>query len=615
MFRLEDRQLHILLFLILGTSIVLFSILGIGKLPVLDEQGGVEGMTDFSEGWICSYETDDMEKYQEYQSTEDNSSDSKDKIIREVVSFPDKLSVAQGKTLSLFHQVPDMTLSTMYLLMETNRENVKVFVGEDILYQSSEKEAKLPSYHMIPVPLKYKNQMLTIEITGTSGKKVLVNAIYTGTRNQLWVTLLQESGLEIIGSAVAICISLGMLLVYGMMKNTWWQKKLLLYSGLEGMLLGCLFILNSNILLVLTGWNYGIYLLRCCTVILAAIMHLLIIRRFLYKKKVLALLDTGILVFGVYYISAMVLQAFSLVQFDTIYAIGQGLFGISILLYTAALGVSIYDYGQKEGKPVLFANAILILCVVLQLIMQFSGREISFNDIYIPAGFGIYLLFIWGMGLKQALFVKPKKEMTGSNEEAIRMQVVEQLNPNLLFASFHTLQNLIKSGSEKSVRMIYYISVYIRNNLKALEQPGEIIPFENELEHIIAYLQLQKTRNVNLNFAMECKVKEFFVPRHSIEPMVENAVKYGVAGHGNKGNIAIRTYMRAEGYAIQVIDDGIGFDTKQLKRQSPTALLNLLDELKNKCQAQTEVISKEGKGTVITIILPMLENELMEDSE
>ncbi|MDE5864252.1 MAG: histidine kinase, partial [Lachnospiraceae bacterium] len=217
------------------------------------------------------------------------------------------------------------------------------------------------------------------------------------------------------------------------------------------------------------------------------------------------------------------------------------------------------------------------------------------------------------LGLKQAFYVKPEREVIPYDEAEVRERIVDQLNPNLLFASFQSLQNLIKSGSTASVKMIYYISVYLRGNLQAVELSGEMIDFEEELEHIIAYLQLQKTRNGNLNFALECKVKEFKVPRHSLVPMVENAVKYGIAGKGDQGNIVIRTYLRAEGYAIQVIDDGIGFDQSILKRNSPTALLSLSDLLEQKCNAMMEIISKEGKGTVITIVLPMLDNESEEE--
>lgn len=143
-----------------------------------------------------------------------------------------------------------------------------------------------------------------------------------------------------------------------------------------------------------------------------------------------------------------------------------------------------------------------------------------------------------------------------------------------------------------------------------------MIPFEEELEHIIAYLQLQRMCSADVNFTVECKVKDFRIPRYSIEPMVENAVEHGVLSQGNAGNIVVRTYLRAEGYAVQVVDDGSGFDLHILERKSPTALLNLFSLLEENCQAQTEVISKEGKGTVITIVLPpVLENEQLDEPE
>lgn len=615
MFRLEDRQFHTILLLILGASAILFCFFGVNKIPALEEQGRIEGLDDFSDGWICTYKTEDEQKLQEYRSTEESSSGEDDKIVREVITLPGKLPVAEGETLSLLHKVPEFDLRTIYLLIETNNQAVKVSVGQDVLYQSDAKEKKLPSYHVIPLNPQYEDKIIVIEMSGHSGNNMEIGPICTGTRNQLWMELLKENGAAAATGILLICISLCMLLVYVLMKNTWKQKKYLLYSSLEGLFLGLLFIVGGKMFPVLTGWNYGTYLLRSCIIILLAVLHLMNIRCFVNKKKVMAFLDIGILVYGIFYISAIVFQMFSLIQFDTVYNIGKWLFGISVIVYTGILGITIYYYGHKEGKPVFYANAVLVLGIFAQIIMWVSGREVRWNNIYIPIGFVLYMIMLWGFTLKQALFVVPKKQEVSYNEEELRTQIVKQMHPDFLFASFHTLQNLIKNGSRESVKMIYYIFMYIKYTLKAIEKSGEIILFEEELEHIIAYLQLQKMCNANINFTVECKVKDFQIPRHSIEPMVENAVMHGISNQDDMGNIVIRTYLRAEGYAIQVVDDGVGFDSHILKRKSPTALLNLFDLLEETCQAQTEVISKEGKGTVITIVLPVLENEWMDESE
>lgn len=613
MFRLKERQLHIMIYLMAGVGLLMFVFLGVERIPGTDPYGKTAGMESFSDGWVCSYKTDSDQKLEEYRSTEEGEINTDSKMIYEVVNLPAKLFVEANATLTMMHRAPEMGIETLYMLIETDSQALKVTAGEEVVYESSKRERRLPALHVILLSPEYRNQVLTVELTGEKSGGMEVKQILLGTRNQFWVSLLSEDGAVVVTGIVIMLLGLFLLLIQSFMKNTWLQKRVLVYGCVEGILVGLLFAGSGRFLVMLTGWNNGIYMLRTCAVVLLAVFHLMIIRCYVYKKKVLALVDAGVLLYGVFFITAMVLPALSLVPFSGLYFAGKVLFGISVAAYTVVLAVAIYEYGRREGKPVFYANIFLIICAVTQLVMRLIGRELRFNDIFIPAGLVIYILFIWVLGLKQALYVKTQGEGIAYDEAAVREEIVDRLNPNLLFASFQSLQNLIKSGSTASVKMIYYISVYLRGNLQAVELSGEMIDFEEELEHIIAYLQLQKTRNGNLNFALECKVKEFKIPRHSLVPMVENAVKYGIAGNGDQGNIVIRTYLRAEGYAVQIIDDGTGFDTKRLKHGSPTALLNLSDLLKQKCNAMMEIISKEGKGTVITIVLPMLDNEPEEE--
>ena len=613
MFRLKDQQLHMLLGLLCGASILVFCLFGIRYIPASGTKKTLGGTEDFSQGWVCTYDTEDEEKLKEYQNTGENTGKVENNTITEVVNLPAVIPAEQGKTVTLTHKLPETETDTIYLTIQTNQQSIRVYVGNDMLYSSQKTEDNLPAYHVIPVPSKYENMVAAIQLESQSGKQMEIGAVSAGSYNEVIVQAFRENGFFFIAGVFLLGISICLLGFWLLVKNTSKQKKLLLYAALEGLFLGMLFVMSSRLVQVVSGWNYGNYLIRSCLVIITAVLHLMTIRCLIYKKRVLFLVDMGILAYGVFYVSVMVLQAFSLVSFATIYRIGVVLFGISILLYTIVLAVTVYEYGRREGKIVFFANAILLLFMAAQIIMKLLRVQSVGDSLYIAAGFLIYTVIVCVYGLKRALYVEPEGGERKEDEKAVREQIIEQLNPNLLFASFQTLQNLIKSGSSSSVKMIYYISVYVRDNLKAVSQAGEIIPFEEELEHITAYLQLQKTRNQNLDFVIECKVKEFKVPRHSLEPLVENAVKHGIASHDNKGNVAVRSYQRAEGYAVQIIDDGIGFDRSRLTRKSPTALLNLLALLETTCKAKTEFISKEGKGTVITIILPILENDLIEE--
>lgn len=612
MFRLEERQLHIMIGLLCGASLILFCLFGIGKLPEKRVSGFMKGMSDFSEGWIAAYETEDSEKLQQYRSTEENPGSKKSEIITEIVNFPDEFKVKNGKALTLTRKIPEIYQDTVYLAIETDNQTVRAYVGQDLLYSSLNAERRFPVYHVIPIGSQYSGMNVTIELTGYAKNQIEVEKVHIGSYTEVIVDVVRENGVFFVIGVLLLCISGCILVVWLISKGAWEQKRFLLYCNLEGLSLGFLFCLESRLVKLLTGWNYGVYFIQTCLVVLAAVFHLLIIRCVVYRKRVVFLVDMGIIFYGIFYISVMVLQAFTLMRFDDIYFLGKIFFVFGMILYTVLLGVVIYEYGRKEGISVFYANAAGLICLLVKTVMQLLASQENAGKIYIPVGVFLYMVFIWIYGLKQLFLTEHEKNAIGYGEGAVREQIVEQLNPNLLFASFQTLQNLIKNGSDNSVKMIYYVSAYFRDNLKAVNLAGEMISFEEELEHIIAYLQLQKTRNGDLEFSIECKVMDFGVPRHCIEPMVENAVKYGIANNGNKGNVVIRTYQREEGYAVQIVDDGIGFNRNRLTKKSPTALLNLFAVLEKTCQAQYEIISKEGKGTVITIVFPVIEKDLPE---
>jgi len=619
MIRLKEQQLHMLMWMMAIASVLLFGILGLERNYHANDARLLKGLDDFSDGWICTYETSDMELLERYQrggtSTEEIKTDVDEEnyTIVDVVTFPAVLSLQEGTTVTMMRKVPEMKQDTAYVTLKLDNARIRVSVDENIIYLSSPKERMIPVYHVIPISPEHSNKMMTITIEEIEDTQLDIQKLQSGSYNQLWVTTLKQHSFSIAVGFILFVVGIIMLLVAFLVQNTWQQKRILLYSAIEGLILGVTSILDTNVIPLVSGWNYGVYVLKACTIFIAIALHLMLVRCFIYKKKVIGVIDTTILSVGIVYISVVVLQFFSLMHFDTIYIVGLALFGIVVVTFTVMLAITIFDYQRREGMPVFVAHVILILCMLAQLIMHFAGRQSQMEHLYIRIGCLIYMGYIWFFGLKRAFYVQPKKEELPIAENELRARIVERINPNLLFASFHTLQQLIKSGSSKSVKMIYYISVYFRDNMKALEAEGETISFAEELEHIIAYLQLQKTRNQNLDFAIECKVKEFLVPRHSLVPLVENAVKHGIANNNNSGNVAIRTYTRADGYAIQIIDDGAGFDTSIMRKKACT-LSEKMALIERTCQARTEVISKAGRGTVITIVLPMLENDLMDDT-
>ena len=134
------------------------------------------------------------------------------------------------------------------------------------------------------------------------------------------------------------------------------------------------------------------------------------------------------------------------------------------------------------------------------------------------------------------------------------------------------------------------------------------IPFANELEHTKHYVYLQQLRfgeALRVKYDLACT--EFYLPTLTLQPIVENAVRYGVRKTSTgEGTVTIRTREYPGYYEIMVIDNGPGFDPNVSKEDglSHMGLKNVRERLQRICDGKLEIWSELGKGTVVTMILP-----------
>lgn len=612
MLRLTDRQLHILLGGLCGATLLLLCFFAVFQKPDIAKIGEITGVNDFSEGWIAVYEPSDHAVVEAFMQTTDAES-VPEGYVRKVTNFPDSFALKKGATVTLTHKVPSMQLDTRYLILSTKGERVTVTIDGEVIYETGDREGHLPQRHMIPIASGYQNKTMTIQLTSVERNSISVESIYEGNYVQVLGTAWKENGSYLIIGIILLLCGLCLFLVGCMVKNKIRYRRPLRYSSAEMIVCGMLFLMRCSLVRIWIPWTFGIYYLEVCMILLLLFLHLMIIRSFTNRKRMMSLTDMGSMLVGVWFISVMVLQGLTLVAFDTIEIATVIFAALLVTAFTVVLGISVGIYKHREERAVLWANMILVISVCLQIVHAVLNGTDQTSVVYILVGVLLYYCVIMGVSLLIAFTPQEEAHIEEKETDVQREQIVEELNPDLLFASFHTMQNLIKSGSANSAKMLYYISVYFRNNLKAIRHPFELIPFEEELTHMVTYLTLQKTRNVKLDFSIECKVKEFDVPRRTLEPMIENAVLHGITAKETGGNVVIRTYEREEGYAVQIIDDGCGFDTQHLKKHSATSLKVVLDELKKQKHARTEVVSRPGKGTVITIILPTPDEEIEEE--
>ena len=366
MFRLEDRQLHILTGLLCGASIVLFCMFGMGKSPQTRFRGELSGMQDFSEAWVCTYEPKNADPLQENKDG--------DRMVVDVVSAPAVIPVKAGKegtVVTLTHKAPEIGNDPIYLTLETEKQKLRVLADQNLIYTSEETDDNMSAFHIIPIAPQYRNAVITIELTGQTEEDMEIGTIRAGNYGAVLIQAFLDNGIFLIAGILLGSISIFLLMIWIFTKNIWRQKRLLLYNCLEGVFLGSIFLAESSLVQVIVNWNYGLYFVKACLVMIAVMLHLMVMRCFINKKRVLFFIDVGILLYGIFYISMMVLQGFSLLELDQVYLVARVMYVAGVFLYTLMLAVAVYGYGQRMARPVLAANGILVISMAAWLVLPF----------------------------------------------------------------------------------------------------------------------------------------------------------------------------------------------------------------------------------------------------
>ena len=138
--------------------------------------------------------------------------------------------------------------------------------------------------------------------------------------------------------------------------------------------------------------------------------------------------------------------------------------------------------------------------------------------------------------------------------EALRCQI----EPHFLFNTLGAVSGLVREGrNEDAVRMIAGLGALFRRLLD--DEALQHVPLADEMEFAQAYLELQKMRfsdRLRLRFDVPSEYDRAQVPSLILQPLVENAVKHGIAKRAEGGAIAITASRSAGMLNLSVQNDG-----------------------------------------------------------
>ena len=182
-----------------------------------------------------------------------------------------------------------------------------------------------------------------------------------------------------------------------------------------------------------------------------------------------------------------------------------------------------------------------------------------------------------------------------------------QINPHFLFNALNTLYGTIDRQSHEARRMVLNLADIFRY---LLQSDRTTIQLSEELRIVRAYLEIEKLR-LGDRLETELVVSEgagsTMIPILSIQPLVENAVKHGIAAKSDGGRVCLRAERSSRGLTVSVEDTGVGFEqsARQLQQGTGLGLENVRRRLMLSYGPGSDLnISSSSLGTTVTFFVP-----------
>ncbi len=203
-----------------------------------------------------------------------------------------------------------------------------------------------------------------------------------------------------------------------------------------------------------------------------------------------------------------------------------------------------------------------------------------------------------------------------------------QINPHFLYNTLNIMSSIarlheipyISDISESLSRIFFY-------NVKG----GQVVSLQDELDNLQNYIRIQRIRfpeKFEVSYEIEPELEKCRILKFLLQPLVENAIDHGIGEKRRKGRIVIRANRTDEEKAEIVIEDnGVGIakeklkmlqnmlneemETIQEKDKGGIGIRNVQMRIRNYYGSSYGILleSKEGYGTKIRIILPVLKGE------
>lgn len=161
-----------------------------------------------------------------------------------------------------------------------------------------------------------------------------------------------------------------------------------------------------------------------------------------------------------------------------------------------------------------------------------------------------------------AVIADRERELAESRQAAVEAQLralQAQIQPHFLFNTFNALSELIHVDADAAEDLVTDLAHLLRYSLRSSAE--ERVPLADELAATRRYLRIEQARlgdRLRVELELEDDVDGLAVPGLVLQPLVENAVRHGVAPRPEGGTVTVRGRRDGDHLLLEVQDDGPG---------------------------------------------------------
>ncbi len=283
--------------------------------------------------------------------------------------------------------------------------------------------------------------------------------------------------------------------------------------------------------------------------------------------------------------------------------------------------------------------AFFVGILLLQFLREQVGRAfpnhiffLSSNNLWVEVA--IYVGTIAAVAIPIKVWNATRIELKLEEQERLLLQarldaLQSQINPHFLFNTLNSISSLVRVRPEQARELIVKLANILRSLLK---KHDAFVLLRDEIDFIDNYLDIEVARfgsdKLRVIKDLEPQTLDVIVPSMMLQPIVENAIKHGLAPKIDGGSIVLRSRFEPEHrLCIDIEDNGVGMTTSNGKfgerrrfardgdeteaHIDGIGMYNVAERLRvlYGTNAHMTVQSSPGVGTRISIEVPLLQTE------